>query len=46
METNFVTPVTIRAASICIFSKSFASYTVQFSQTISEYSITTLLKEK
>ena len=46
METNFVAPVTIRAASVCIFSKSFASYTVHLFQTTSEYSIIGLMKEK
>ena len=38
IETNFVAPVTIRAASFCIFSRSSDSYLVQLFQTTSAYS--------
>ena len=46
MDINFVAPVTIRAASTCIFSNSLALYYIQLSQTTLEYSITGLMKEK
>ena len=37
-EISLVVPVTIRAASSCIFSSSFSSYFVRLHQTISAYS--------
>ena len=43
-ETNFVAPVTIRVATICIISNSFASYKLQLSQTASKYSIIGLIE--
>ena len=38
IETSLVAPLTIRAASCCIFSNSFALYCVQLSHTMSAYS--------
>ena len=46
METHFVAPGTMCAASICVVSNSFALYKNKLSKTTSEYSITDLVKEK
>ena len=46
IETSFVAPLTIRAASCCIFSNSFASYCVQLFKTTSAYSSNGLINEK
>ena len=46
IETNFVAPVTFRAASFCIFSRSFDSYFVQLLHTTSAYSKRGRIKEK
>ena len=44
-ETNLVTQVAIRAASIGIFSSALISYCVQLSHTTSAYYKTGLIKE-
>ena len=46
VKTRLVAPLTIRAASCCIFSSSFASYCVQLSHTTSAYSSNGLINEK
>ena len=46
IETSLVAPLTIRAASCCIFSNSFASHCVQLSNTTSAYSSNGLINEK
>ena len=46
IETSLVAPLTIRAASCCIFSNYFASYCIQLSHTTSAYSSNGLINEK
>ena len=45
IDTNFVVPVAILVASVCIFSRSSFSYCVQLSQISLPYSKIGLIKE-